>query len=154
MSDKRPSPHYEKVVYGPAMKALSIKQPWAYLIAAGIKDVENRSWSTNYRGRIYIHASKSKTDMCKEVIAYILRRLSGKWGGEFMLEYPRLYFGGIIGEVDIVACVSPREYETYTRIKPSSWFEGPYGFVLANAVMYDEPIPYRGQQGLFEVRLP
>lgn len=39
------------------MKALSIKQPWASLIAQGIKDIENRTWKTSYRGRIYIHAS-------------------------------------------------------------------------------------------------
>ncbi|RZJ91586.1 MAG: ASCH domain-containing protein, partial [Chryseobacterium sp.] len=39
------------------MKSLSIKQPWASLIASGIKDIENRTWATKYRGRIYIHAS-------------------------------------------------------------------------------------------------
>jgi hypothetical protein len=36
---------------------LSIKNPWPYLIAAGVKDVENRSWTTNYRGRLLLHAS-------------------------------------------------------------------------------------------------
>ncbi len=39
------------------MKALSIIQPWASLIATGIKDVENRTWRTNYRGEFLIHAS-------------------------------------------------------------------------------------------------
>ena len=39
------------------MKALTIKQPWASLIASGIKDIENRTWKTHYRGKIYIHAS-------------------------------------------------------------------------------------------------
>ena len=39
------------------MKALSIKQPWASLIAHGIKDIENRTWRTHFRGKIYIHAS-------------------------------------------------------------------------------------------------
>lgn len=38
------------------MKALSIKSPLSYLVAAGIKDVENRNWTTNYRGRVYIHS--------------------------------------------------------------------------------------------------
>ncbi len=42
------------------MKAISIKQPWTYLIASGIKDVENRSWETSYRGRVYIHACGTK----------------------------------------------------------------------------------------------
>ncbi|HTV55212.1 MAG TPA: ASCH domain-containing protein, partial [Terriglobia bacterium] len=39
------------------MKALSIRQPWAWLIVNGFKPIENRSWNTNFRGRILIHAS-------------------------------------------------------------------------------------------------
>lgn len=41
------------------MKALSITQPWATLIAQGHKRIETRSWSTNYRGPLVIHAGKS-----------------------------------------------------------------------------------------------
>ena len=44
------------------MKAISIKQPWASLIAHGIKDIENRTWRTNYRGRVLIHAGASKKE--------------------------------------------------------------------------------------------
>jgi hypothetical protein len=40
-----------------AMKILSIRQPWAYLITRGSKNIENRSWPTNYRGPVLIHAS-------------------------------------------------------------------------------------------------
>ena len=40
-------------------KALTVRQPWAGLIVAGVKDVENRSWPTNYRGRIFIHAAQA-----------------------------------------------------------------------------------------------
>ena len=40
------------------MKALSIRQPWSWLIAAGYKDIENRTWHTNYRGKFYVHAAK------------------------------------------------------------------------------------------------
>jgi hypothetical protein len=39
------------------MKALSIRQPWAWLIIAGIKDIENRRWATNHRGPILVHAA-------------------------------------------------------------------------------------------------
>ena len=41
------------------MKAITIKQPWASLIVHGIKDIENRTWRTNYRGRVLIHAAGS-----------------------------------------------------------------------------------------------
>jgi len=40
------------------MKALSIRQPWAWLLVEGFKDIENRTWKTNYRGSFLIHASK------------------------------------------------------------------------------------------------
>lgn len=41
------------------MKALTVKQPWAGLIIAGGKDIENRTWRTSYRGRVLIHAAKT-----------------------------------------------------------------------------------------------
>lgn len=44
------------------MKALSIINPIAYLVACGVKDVENRSWTTNYRGKLYIHSSGVATN--------------------------------------------------------------------------------------------
>lgn len=40
------------------MKALSLTQPWATLVATGAKQIETRSWSTKYRGPLYIHAAK------------------------------------------------------------------------------------------------
>ena len=38
-------------------RCLTVKNPWAYLIVRGIKDVENRTWKTNYRGNVFIHTS-------------------------------------------------------------------------------------------------
>lgn len=53
------------------MKALSIRQPWAWLIVNGFKDIENRSWDTKYRGLVLIHASKGMTKdqyrACREI---------------------------------------------------------------------------------------
>ncbi|MDD5092807.1 MAG: ASCH domain-containing protein [Dehalococcoidia bacterium] len=125
------------------MKALSIKQPWAYLICAGYKDIENRDWPTNFRGRIYVHAGKSLDDKGWE---FIERRMkpevwSQMWTMDFIGSLPR---GAIIGEVDIVDCVTESE---------SPWFVGRYGFVLTNPVLYEKPIPYRGRLGLFEINL-
>ena len=45
------------------MKTLSIKQPWASLICEGIKDIENRTWHTKFRGRILIHSSQKAIEM-------------------------------------------------------------------------------------------
>ena len=50
------------------MKVLSIKEPYASLIKTGKKQIETRSWKTNYRGEIYIHASSTKIKLDERVI--------------------------------------------------------------------------------------
>jgi hypothetical protein len=46
------------------IKCLSIKNPYSYLICVGLKDVENRTWTTKYRGRLYIHSSGENSSTC------------------------------------------------------------------------------------------
>ena len=122
------------------MKALSLWQPWAWLVVAGHKDIENRTWTTRFRGRIYIHAAKRKPPRYAQYWA-----IGGK---DIPTDLPR---GCIVGEVDIVDCIAyadaPSEYYR------NPWFTGPYGLVLKNPVLYDTPIPYRGALGFFEVTL-
>lgn len=113
------------------MKALSIRQPWAWLIIQGYKDVENRKWQTNYRGKLYVHASK-----IIDMKAYNIFR-------DFydLPDLETLQRGGIIGQVEIVDCVKSHQ---------SDWFEGPFGFVLKNS----KPLPFkpcRGKLGFFDV---
>lgn len=113
------------------MKAITIKQPWASLIVHGIKDIENRTWRTNFRGRVLIHAAGSHgrkfsvnlTDaQTKAAFATIAKEaMSGN-----------LPFGSIIGSVEIVDCVQNH---------PSIWAEkGVYNWVLANPIIYENPI--------------
>ena len=56
-----PQPGLKRLKQKNYMKAITIKQPFASLIVEGIKDIENRTWKTNLRGRVLIHASASKT---------------------------------------------------------------------------------------------
>ena len=114
------------------MKALSIRQPWAWLIANGYKDIENRTWNTKFRGRLYIHTGQriDPNDFQRQ-------REYVKQSG---IVIPELVTGAVIGEVDIVDCVAQ---------SGSPWFDGPYGLVLANPVAYDKPIPCKGQLGFF-----
>ena len=114
------------------MKALSIRQPWAWLIAHGYKDIENRTWSTKFRGKFLIHASKT--------IDHNGYALAHKMGisppSESVIER-----GGIVGIAEIVDC---------THASASPWAFGPYMFVLQNA----QPIkfiPLRGRLGFFDV---
>jgi hypothetical protein len=122
------------------MKALSIRQPWAWLIAEGYKDIENRSWTTNFRGRIYIHAGKRFDDNA----LYWLREKGIGPIEELALHSRELPREAIIGEVDIMDRVTS---------STSPWFIGPYGFVLANPVKYESFIPCKGRLGFFEPSL-
>ena len=117
------------------MRALSIRQPWAWLVVNGYKDIENRTWSTNFRGRIYVHAGQRTVDEdYPEQRQYITQ--AG------IVIPAQLARGAIIGEVTIVGCLAASD---------SPWFCGPYGFTLEDPVAYDTPVPFRGQLGFFPI---
>ena len=127
------------------MKALSIKQPWASLIAHGIKDIENRTWKTNFRGRIYIHASAKRAG---RTITLLTTEQCNCIKDNSWSDSKEEVTSAIIGEVDIIDCVinhpsiwaENSEYEqvgpylTYKNDKPI------YNWVLANPVLYEKPI--------------
>ena len=102
----------------------------------GMKDIENRSWGTNFRGRIYVHAPKRFDDTA----------LKWLWDKgvpvtKALLSLPSVTPRGfIIGEVDIVNCVTESK---------SVWFVGKFGFILANPVLYSKPIACKGKRGFF-----
>lgn len=116
------------------MKAISIRQPWAWAIIRNGKDIENRKWKTKVRGLIAIHASKQGDyEAPKELLnAYNDATKSGD---------PACQMGGFIGTVEIIDCVQSSD---------SKWFQGPNGFVLNDP----KPmvfIPWKGQLNFFEV---
>lgn len=122
------------------MKALSIKQPWAWFIVEGYKPIENRSWPMPKEmvGQwCFIHASKSYVksewdQACKFAI---------KAGVTHLPNPDRIARGGIIGMVKLTRCVMQSD---------SPWFVGKFGFVMVRP--YPLPfLPYAGQTGFFEV---
>lgn len=119
------------------MKALSIRQPWAWLIIMGHKPIENRTWKTDFRGRIMLHASAGMTRKeYADAVAFAAE------ANPLVLipPYDTLKRGGIIGQVTIMDCVSQSK---------SPWFVGPFGFVLTDP--YPLPFrPYTGALGFFE----
>lgn len=121
------------------MKILSVKQPWAWLIVHGLKDVENRSWSTPYRGIIYIHAGKTRMSLddwqyLKDTCQINDHPVPKKY---------EIAYGGIIGSVTLVNCV---------RESGSEWFDGPIGWELQKPAPC-RFIPMKGKLGLYEVEL-
>jgi len=140
------------------MKALTIKQPWAQLIVDGIKDIENRTWKTNFRGRVYIHASQKAIPMnglpngfnpTKEQWQDLVHNHWDIKEGrlpDLMAAYP---CSAIIGEVEIIDCVLNHTSIWAQHIaKVIKVIDGVkttidvpvYNWVLANPVKYYEPI--------------
>lgn len=120
------------------MKALSIRQPWAWLILHGGKDIENRTWTTKFRGRVLLHAAKGMTREEYE----IANELAWEINPRIVLPaFDELKRGGIIGSVEIVDCVTE---------SGSPWFYDGHGFVLRDP----QPLPFvplKGRLGFFEV---
>jgi len=124
------------------MKALSIRQPWAWAIAAGHKTVENRSWTTNFRGEFLIHASQTFETWGVPYIQSIL--------GEKNIKFPvdQSHHKGIIGKATIVNCVHEYDKQLLSE-RDQRWFIGTYGFLTENPMMFADPIPCKGQLGFF-----
>ena len=138
------------------MKALSIRQPWAWLIVNGLKDIENRNWGDRYPGiaaakilirtgeRFLVHASKGMTrdeyEDCLDTCRHISRNHPFLTGTVFPA-FDALERGGIVGSAQIVAI---------GMASSSPWFFGPIGLVIRDA----RPEPFRemkGALGFFDV---
>jgi hypothetical protein len=126
---------------------LSVRQPWAWLIIYGGKTIENRTWSTQKRGRIGIHAGKGMTQAeYADVISFLYFRDMD----DVIDLLPRpleLERGAVIGTVDLTGCV---EQDTCTR-EDRRWFIGPHGLVLRDPKPLAKPVPWKGALGFFGV---
>lgn len=129
--------------------ALSLKQPWAALLACGRKTVEVRKWATRVRGRVYIHAARVPDDR-PEAWALVT---------DDLLSLAQLN-GGIIGAAELAACVLYRTPAGFTadarrHLNRPEWFAPPrmYGFQFRGG----EPVPFvpcRGSVRFFSVEVP
>jgi hypothetical protein len=114
------------------MKALSIRQPWAWLIIHGGKNIENRSWHTKFRGRFLVHASMTGMSSAEyEHVRDFVRRAAPH------VVFPpacELMRGGIIGSVELIGSLDSSD---------SPWYMGEKAFLLRNP----EPLPFRPYKG-------
>lgn len=127
------------------MKALSIQQPWAYCITHGTKRVENRTWSSAYRGPLLIHAGKRyQTGM-----EALIHADSPEVDIEGMLHSPR---GAIVGICRMVDCIGLHADQSRLPRDQRIWSDPyQYKFLLAEVRAFDEPIPWKGALGFFDV---
>lgn len=128
------------------MKALSVRQPWAWAILHAGKAHENRTWTARYRGPLLIHASATMTeedvaDFTDALEADPRLRAAVDAAGGITVRQLRTMMGGLVGVVEVVDCV---------RESSSPWFFGPRAFVLENR--RPAPlVPWKGARGLFAV---
>jgi ASCH domain len=128
------------------MKALSIRAPWWWFILHGGKDIENRTWTTHYRGPVLIHASKWWNH--DEAFDDATRAADIAHGNGHALPegltlgQMREAGGHIVGRATIVDCVTS---------SASPWFFGPVGFVLRDPIAFATPIRFKGALQLFDV---
>lgn len=125
------------------MKALSLTQPYAEIIRNGTKKIETRSWKTNYRGRIYIHATSGKPVKDPALMDLV----KGK----------DLDYGKIICSANLVDCVemTPEFIEEVKKNRneyvSGIYKVGRYGWILED-VQPVEPIQIKGHLGLWEAK--
>ena len=137
------------------MKAISIRQPWAWLVLYAGKSVENRNWTTSFRGEFLIHSSKGMTrDEYEDGVdsAAMELGLSFETMERMVPDFESLVRGGIIGRARLVDVVPPCAFPGSQRCTCGrAWHIGVQnGFVLED--VHPLPfIPYRGALGLFDV---
>jgi hypothetical protein len=140
------------------MKAITLTQPYATLVALGAKRIETRGWSTRYRGPLAIHAGKGLAGMTKRQFVDLLR-MEPFWSVLRPLIAAELHYfrpdalprGAIVAVADLVD-ILPVEQVPPTEPERSfgDYTPGRYAWLLADARPLDPPIPATGRQGLWE----
>jgi hypothetical protein len=119
------------------MKALTLHPPWAWAIAHAGKNVENRTWATNYRGPLAIHAGLSTAS----------DRACLAWLDRLQIEPPRQWpRGAIVAVAELVGVHLIEDMDPFNR-----WAQGPVCWCLENVRALAQPIPFKGVQGLWNV---
>lgn len=119
-----------------SVPAISVRQPWAELIMRGEKSIELRSWTTDYRGQLWLHTGRVGNPDLEE-----------------KLGLPKLFKGGYVGAI-VLAAIVPMDEERweswYARhLDPGTYRPGMYAWVVSSPQRFKEPIPGPGQLNLF-----
>ena len=149
------------------MRALSLLQPWASLVAWGLKHLETRSWSTAYRGPLGIHASLGKPRHVRilcEHDEFMQRALA-----QLSMTFDELPRGGLVAVASMQLCrrivpegahaglafTNARELDP-ARLPPEEYAFGDYSpgrfaWELVDVLRLAEPVPARGMLQLWEI---
>jgi hypothetical protein len=124
------------------MKCISLKQPYADMLANGKKLIECRKWYTKFRGDFLIHASKT---------------IDVKSCEYYKININDVARGSIIGKAKLYDVKKYLNYKEYLVDKDKHFSLSPYankiiyGFLIKDAIKFKRIIPYKGKLGFFEV---
>lgn len=143
----------------PLLKAITIRQPWAWLLTSGavqaterglpVKRVENRSWRTRHRGPVAIHASQSRQEL------KALSMGAGRWPlpeGVAFPEESELCFGKVVAVADLVDVLPVELWKA--RHPQDAFAVGPYCMILERVRLLPRPFAAKGSQMLWDLDLP
>ncbi|MGE3333663.1 MAG: hypothetical protein AB7I36_08470 [Rhodospirillaceae bacterium] len=132
------------------MKALSLWQPWASLWVSGVKVHETRHWPLKVAERGFWLAVHAAQRFEKNVDPELSDILCDTFGGHWSRDLTR---GAIVGKVFIGACVRSDDllWADDADFTCGNWTPGRFGFRADRFAALKAPIPYRGQQGMFQV---
>ena len=149
------------------MKALTLTQPWATLVALGAKQMETRSWSTKYRGAFAIHAAHYFLQEAKDLVftepfySALNRQIDERHS-----EFPALPCGAIIAVCELVDCIRVLDKQVFFGVRADSivrlppdepecslgnYSPGRYAWILTNIRAMNKPIPAKGTLSLWEM---
>jgi hypothetical protein len=146
------------------MKAISLWEPWAGAIPAGLKHIETRSWATNYRGRIAIHAAKTRKGLT--IIHPFKNDMMLCFKSKGITDLNGLPLGAVVATADLIDCIEIPEDVLGLIVlngevvkKEISFIDdeilfgdytpGRYAWILENIKPLETPIPAKGYQGLW-----
>jgi hypothetical protein len=147
------------------MKAITLTQPWATLVAIGAKKIETRSWSTSYRGPLAIHAAKGFPKEARAFTADPVCYEAIKLSGPHPLMNSAYPLGAVLATCRLVTVklvVHSRDAlgpcadaaRMLPPDEPELWFgnyeSGRYAWILDDVRQFAEPIPAKGALGLWE----
>ena len=127
------------------MKVLSLTEPYATIIKEGNKTIETRSWKTNYRGKLYIHASSTK----------IPKKYRENKDLMNLVDINNLNYGHIVCSCELIDCVKMTdEFIEKVKLNNEEYISGiyardRYAWILKNIEILDKPIKAKGHLGIW-----
>jgi len=122
-------------------KALSLLQPWASLVVIGAKTVETRSWNTDYRGRLLIHASKGKSGAALAAEPFLAK---------YIPRFAELPLTEVVRLTQLALPPALLDRLTLEERAFGAYDTGRYAWLLEDAIQYDHPVPATGALGLWD----